>query len=428
MDDEATATAPTELETDQAGDDEPTPILLDEPVDGIPDVVNTEAGLLEAARAIRSGAGPVAFDAERASGYRYGQHAYLVQLRREGSGSWLIDPVACPDLTPINEAIGAAEWVLHAATQDLACLRELGLQPRQLFDTELAGRLLGLPRVGLASVTEHYLGLTLAKEHSAVDWSTRPLPEPWLRYAALDVEVLVELRNLMGADLWAQDKAEWASQEFEALLTWEPHIRVDPWRHTSGVNRIRGRRGMAVLREVWQTREQLAMNHDVSPGRLVPDRAIVDIVVAAPTEASALPRSNRAIKRFADDWVTAVRRGLDLPQSELPPRSVRHDGPPATRSWAERDPVAAHRLQVVREFVEAFSEEHHIPVENICTPSSLRQVIWAPPHSPEADRFRAELAGLGVRPWQIDIVVPILVDVFSRPVPEPGAVAGPVAD
>ena len=115
----------------------------------------------------------------------------------------------------------------------------MGLRPRQLFDTELAGRILGLPRVGLAAVVERYLGLTLAKEHSAVDWSTRPLPEPWLRYAALDVEVLVELRNLMGVDLAAQGKSEWARQEFTALLSWAPTERTDPWRRTSGMNALR---------------------------------------------------------------------------------------------------------------------------------------------------------------------------------------------
>ena len=128
-----------------------------------------------------------------------------------GSGTWLIDPIACPDLAPVAEAIGDAEWVLHAATQDLPCLAEVGLRPARLFDTELGGRLVGLPRVGLAAVVEHYLGLSLAKEHSAVDWSTRPLPEPWLRYAALDVEVLVQVRDAVAADLAAQGKVEWAA-------------------------------------------------------------------------------------------------------------------------------------------------------------------------------------------------------------------------
>ena len=232
--------------------DEPAEVplpKLSEPADGIPAVIGSERELAECAAAIAGGVGPVALDAERASGYRYGQRAYLVQVRREGSGTWLIDPIQLPDLTPLDEAIGSAEWLLHAASQDLACLAEVGLRPRQLFDTELGGRLLGLPRVGLAAVVEHYLGVTLAKEHSAVDWSTRPLPEPWLRYAALDVEVLAEVRNLMGIDLARAGKSEWARQEFEALLTWEPTVKVDPWRRTSGTHRLRKPRAMAAVRE-----------------------------------------------------------------------------------------------------------------------------------------------------------------------------------
>ncbi|MEO7448353.1 MAG: ribonuclease D, partial [Humibacillus sp.] len=189
------------------------------PRGGVPDVVVDERVLLEAAAAISRGTGPIALDAERASGYRYGQSAYLVQLRREGSGSWLIDPMAVPDLSPIGEAFGDAEWILHAATQDLPCLAEVGLRPKALFDTELGGRLAGRPRVGLGAMVEHYLGLSLAKEHSAADWSVRPLPDPWLLYAALDVEVLGELRDAVAADLQAQGKAAWAAEEFEHLLT-----------------------------------------------------------------------------------------------------------------------------------------------------------------------------------------------------------------
>src|SRR5690348_11785709 len=259
------------------------------PADGVPPVVESERALMEAARAIAAGEGPVALDAERASGYRYGQRAYLVQLRREGSGTWLIDPIACPDLSPLGDAIGGAEWILHAATQDLPCLAELGLRPRQLFDTELAGRLLGLPRVGLSAAVEHYLGLSLAKEHSAVDWSTRPLPEPWLRYAALDVEVLVELRDAVAADLEEQGKTEWAREEFDALLDFEgPPVRVDPWRRTSGMHRVRKRRGLALVRELWQTRDRIAERRDTSPGRVLPDAVIVELANLAPTTAEQI--------------------------------------------------------------------------------------------------------------------------------------------
>ncbi len=329
------------------------------------------------------------------------------------SGTWLVDPVGVPDLTPLAEAIGPAEWILHAATQDLACLAEVGLRPRQLFDTELAARILGLPRVGLAAVVEHYLGLRLAKEHSAVDWSTRPLPEPWLRYAALDVEVLGELRNLMGVDLASQGKDEWARQEFAALLTWTPTERVDPWRRTSGINTLRSRRAVALVRELWYARDTIARERDTSVGRVLPDAALVDIARAAPATTSDLPSGHRAIARYGRQWVEAVARGLEVPETELPPRSLPPDGPPPPRVWADKNPVAAARLKDTRTELTAFAEEHGIPVENVCSPDPLRRVVWTPPGDRDPAAFEAALAGHGVRPWQAEIVAPMLARAFA---------------
>ncbi|MGB7820305.1 MAG: HRDC domain-containing protein [Ornithinibacter sp.] len=391
-----------------------TTVPLDEPADGVPHVVESERELSRAAAAVAGGSGPVAIDAERASGYRYGQRAYLVQVRREGSGTWLIDPIACPDLSPLNDAIGPAEWLLHAATQDLACLAEVGLQPRQLFDTELAGRILGLPRVGLAAVVERYLGLTLAKEHSAVDWSTRPLPEPWLRYAALDVEVLGELRNLMGVDLAAQGKSEWARQEFTALLSWAPTERTDPWRRTSGMNALRSRRSVAVVRELWYARDSIARERDTSIGRVLPDASLVEIARVAPTSTDDLPRGHRAIGRYGRQWVEAVRRAMALAEDDLPPRTLPSDGPPPPRVWADKDPVAAERLTATRAALTAFAEEHTIPVENVCSPDPLRRVIWQPPEQPDVESFGRALRDLGVRAWQAEIVAPLLEQAFTE--------------
>lgn len=390
----------------------PLPVLT-EPAEGVPEVITQESQLLACATAIAEGVGPVALDAERASGYRYGQDAYLVQLRREGSGTWLIDPVFLPDLEPLDQSIGTAEWILHAATQDLACLRDVGLTPRQIFDTELGARLLGLPRVGLAAVIEHYLGISLAKEHSAVDWSTRPLPEPWLRYAALDVEVLTEVRNLMGADLAAQGKSEWARQEFASLLTWEPARRADPWRRTSGLHKIRQPRVLAAVRELWWERDRIARDRDTSPGRVIPDTALVDIAQADPATAADLPRGHRAIQRSQRAWLAAVERARGLPDDELPPSTVKSDGPPPQRSWSNRDPLAAERLTTTRAALTGFAEEHTIPVENVCSPDPLRRVVWTPPQERSVEGFSDALAGHGVRQWQQEIVAPMLVAAFD---------------
>jgi ribonuclease D len=407
------------------------------PAEGVPDVTMNERGLVRATEALAAGTGPVAIDAERASGYRYGQRAYLIQLRREGSGTWLIDPIACPDLSPIGDVLCDVEWILHAATQDLPCLAEVGMRPTRLFDTELGGRLAGLPRVGLAAVVEHYLGLTLAKEHSAVDWSTRPLPEPWLRYAALDVEVLVQVRDLMADDLAAQEKTPWAEQEFDALTSFTgPPPRLEPWRRTSGLHKVRNRRGAATVRELWRARDAIASENDIAPGRILPDAALVEFAIRSPkTEADislnsqkSAGRASRSVRRYQGEWLSALERARQMPETDLPALTARSDGPPPARAWAERDPVAATRLVQARAALSEFADAHHIPVENLLSPDLLRRMLWTPPAEPTLESISEALLRLGARQWQIDIAAPIVEEAINRPAaPAPPPTLEPAA-
>jgi ribonuclease D len=284
MTQDATTNTP---ENDPAEAPAPPPLLTLS--GGVPGVVDTQKALDEACTAIAGASGPVALDAERASGYRYSARAYLIQLRRGDSGTFLVDPVAFGQQLPqLAEAIGDEEWILHAATQDLACLREVGLHPSRLFDTELAGRLLGMPRVGLATLVEEITGQRMRKEHSAADWSNRPLPESWLEYAALDVEVLDVLRDHLEVELAKAGKDDWARQEFTHLLGFEPTVRTEAWRRTSGANKLRGRRPMAAVKALWEARDELARSRDVSPGRILPDAAIVAAATVMPGSRSAL--------------------------------------------------------------------------------------------------------------------------------------------
>ncbi|MBW3086374.1 Ribonuclease D [Austwickia sp. TVS 96-490-7B] len=393
------------------------PRLISHPAEGIPPVVAQEDELEDAARRLAGGTGPVAVDAERASGYRYGQRAYLVQLRRAGAGTFLIDPVACPQLSPLQDALADVEWVVHAATQDLPCLAEVGLTPSRLFDTELGARLAGLPRVGLAAVLEHYLDVTLAKEHSAVDWSTRPLPEPWLRYAALDVEILVELRDRIEQDLQDQGKLAWAQEEFTALTSFTgPPPRIDPWRRLSGLHRLRGRRTLAIARALWYARDDLARQRDISPGRVIPDAPLLEIAQAAPRTSAAVAEvtSNRAARRHALTWAEAVRSALELPEDALPAITVPSSAPPPPRTWADRDPVAAARLAWVRAQLAVFAAEQRIPVENILAPDTVRRVLWNPPEAID-DEIREALSARGARPWQIAVVTPLVRHALTTP-------------
>jgi ribonuclease D len=425
--DNTTAGAPADETTSHItveGFDSQVPVVidLDAPRDGVPLVIETQAGLERCAAAIAAGTGPAGVDAERASGFRYGQRAFLVQIRREGSGTWLIDPEPFEDLAIINDALKGVEWILHAASQDLPCLLELGMWPDKLFDTELAARLAGLPRVGLAAVIEQLLGFGLAKEHSAADWSTRPLPEPWLRYAALDVEVLTELREELIELLVADGKLEYAEQEFAAILAaGVTPPRVDPWRKTSGLHQIRDRRQLAAVREMWLERDSLAQKRDVAPGRLIPDSALVSAAKAMPSTVPQLLGTKgfhgRAAQREAPRWLRCIAAARDL--EELPPLHLPTNAPPPPRVWADRDPEAAERLSTARPLLQAKAEELNLPMENLLTPDYLRRVAWRPPADLNEDTVAGELRALGAREWQIGLVAPILTHAFLNPLPLP---------
>jgi ribonuclease D len=340
-------------------------------------------------------------------------------MRRNGSGTGLIDPVPLPDLSVIQDAIGEEEWVLHAANQDLPCLAEIGLVPKRIFDTELAARLAGLPRVGLGAVVESLLGFSLQKGHSAADWSTRPLPEEWLVYAALDVEVLVDLRHALAAILDQQGKTDWARQEFEAILAAGPPApKSDPWRRTSGVHGLRSRRQLGMLRSLWQARDDMARKRDVAPGRVLPDSAIVSAVQADPVNEGALLElpvfRGRANRRVVGTWFAAIARGRALPEAELPLHSKPGDGPPPVNRWSDRDPAAATRLQAARTGLAELSDKHSVPVENLLSPDLVRRMMWSPPEPREAATVAEALRAGGAREWQIQLTLGVLADAVTK--------------
>ncbi len=400
--------------------DGPPPILLTEPEGGVPTVTTTPAQLADVVAAFAAGSGPIAADAERASGFRYGQATYLVQFKRQGAGIALIDAHALPDLSSFHEAMGDAEYVFHAASQDLPGMHDLNIRPAAIFDTELAARLLGWPKVGLAAVIEKELGFTLAKEHSAQDWSVRPLPASWLAYAALDVEVLIELREGIAHHLIEADKLEWARQEFEAVrLATPPEPRVDPWRRTAGTHTVRDTRGLAIVRALWDERDAEAQRRDITPGRVLRDAAIVAAARVKPSSLDALLQvpewQTRGTKRAASRWWPAIELAMALHESQLPAKRAAHgDGPPQPRMWAEKRPEAAVRHSCAREVIAGICAAHNLPAENLLQPDALRRLCWEYEGGGEA-HVRSFLAARHARQWQIDLVAQPLADAFDNP-------------
>ena len=396
-----------------------TAIPLLTPASGVPPVIDTDPAFESALTQLSAGSGPFAVDAERASGYKYSARAYLIQIKRHGGGLHLIDPIPFgPNhkyFQELNMLLQSDEVILHASTQDLPCLRELGLNPKKLFDTELGGRIAGLPRVGLGPLLESLMEVSLAKEHSAVDWSQRPLPQDWLNYAALDVELLIELRNQMYSILESSNKLNWALEEFQSILDAPaPAPRIDPWRRTSGMHKIKKRDQLAIVRSLWTARAQIAQEADIAQGRLLSDAAIVEIA----TKAIEKPIANRkALEKIlrplglrarwlenSTTWISAISGALALPEEKWPPVRIDTDSLPPIKIWRERFPLRYAPLTHAKANIAAKADELEIPFENLITPEYVRRICWNAP----TEGVALALAALGARPWQIAIVAPLL--------------------
>lgn len=358
----------------------------------------------------------VALDAERASGFRYSQRAYLIQIATSEE-IFLVDPSALTELDAswsesLAKVLNPLTWLLHAATQDLPCLAELGLLPSAIIDTELGSRLAGLERVGLGSIALELLDLELAKEHSAADWSLRPLSEEMLDYAALDVDVMFEVWEKLEAILIEQGKLAWAMEEFDYLVGFKPKpIAAEPWRNLPGLSKVKDITRVKIAAGLWLLRDEIARERDVAPGRLVPDRSIAAVIEQPPKSKSELASNKafqgRASRSLLNEWWQAIVESKDL-DIELTPKE-RGNGIPSHRSWEKRFPDAHKRLEQTRPLLVALGEELKIPVENLLTPDTLRRVCFEP--SPD---ISAQLSELGARSWQIALTADLIRAGFEK--------------
>ena len=411
------------------------------PVGGTPPVIDNEEALEAALLELAQGSGPFAVDAERASGFRYSARAYLIQIKRSGGGLHLIDPIPFGLghrlMNELNELLNTDEVILHASTQDLPCLRELGINPSRLFDTELGGRIAGLPRVGLGPLLESLMGVSLAKEHSAADWSTRPLPQDWLTYAALDVELLIELRNEVDALLTAAKKDTWAKEEFASILAAPaPPPRVDPWRRTSGMHKVKARNQLAIIRELWTSRDELARKLDIAGGKLLNDSAIVELALSPATTKKEFEKTLRPLglrARWLENlplWLAAISRAVALDESAWPPLRTNADTLPPIKLWRDKFPEKFAPLSHARASIEIIAADNCIPVENLISPETVRRLCWSPPAGSTSalsvDAVQQSLIALGARQWQVDLVADSIAAALLEK--EPVLVPEPVAE
>ena len=415
---------------------------LQVPDGGTPAVIENLSGLRAAIKNLESGNGPIAIDAERASGFRYSARAYLIQIFRREGRLHLIDPIAISSesgaddvIADLDSVISSTEVVIHASTQDLPCLREFGINPRMLFDTELGARIAGCPRVGLGSLCETLLEISLAKEYSAVDWSIRPLQQEWLDYAALDVAILVDLRDKVAELLENQGKLKWALQDFSAILQAPASPpRKEPWRRTSGMHQIKSRYQMAIVRELWTERDRIASDLDLAPGRLLSDAVISSMAKSRLKSLDELMKLPEAKARIRNDiqkkhlplWFETYIRASNLKESDWPQLRSKSDSLPPVKIWKVKFPLAYARIMHARLRLSEIANENSLPLENLLTPEVARTITFDNAHEREhrystalVAKVETQLRLNGAREWQIEKCADALAQSLCETEPPP---------
>ncbi|MCP1387206.1 HRDC domain-containing protein [Corynebacterium sp. TA-R-1] len=382
-------------------------------------LVDSPAGFRRAAQALEAGRGPFAVDTERASAYRYDDRAFLVQVHRRGAGTFLFAPEGHRDAVrdALEPVLGGADWIIHAAGEDLASLALLGLHPATLFDTELAARLAGFDRPNLGAMVEHYTGTHLEKGHGREDWSLTPLPADWLDYAALDVLYLNDLAEALAEELAAAGMLAAAEQEFAHLIRTRSLAPAQPktWRDMKGVQAVRSPAGLQIARALWQERDAAARHTDASPAALLQTKVIVAVAQAQPGTPDELARvpGFPARKRGATSrWFGVVEAALRERRQAWPERTRRDPHtPPSKPTWERTYPESFAALEQARTRVAAAAGNLGIRPEDLLSPATLREVMWSAAARPLLDAHDAcrRLLAAGAREWQAEIAGPLLV-------------------
>jgi ribonuclease D len=350
----------------------------------------------------------LAVDTEAASFHR--DRIYLLQLSSRGETA-VVDPLAVSSLALLAAVLADpnVEIVFHDADYDLRLLDlEYGFRATNLFDTRVAAQLLNEPGVGLAALLEKYLKVRLDKRYQRADWSARPLSAEMLDYAAADTHHLPQLRDLLRDQLRARGRLEWAEEEFGLLtgVRWSSPVSDEPaYLRLKGAKALPGR-ALAILRELFQWREETARRTDKAAFRILNNEPMLLMAQTPPTDLTAL----KAVRGIGQDQadrkgreiLAAVQRGLDVPESELP----RLERPPRRQI----DPAYELRLERLKAARNLLAVQYELAPGVLCPNGTLEAIARL---NPVAVEQMAEIPEL--RRWQVRELGSSLFAALKRP-------------
>lgn len=349
-------------------------------------------------RSAVNGADVIAVDTEGASFHRFIDRIYLLQLSTRELTA-VIDPLPIGRPESLGELLEdpKVEVVFHDADYDLRLLhQDYAWHVRNIFDTRIAAQLLGIKAFGLAALLEHHVGVKLDKKHQRADWSMRPLPKPMLEYAAQDTMHLITLRDRLADALGAKGRMAWAREEFARLegTQWDTADEALAFLRMKGARDLT-RRELAVLRELVHWRDDVARVSDRATFRVVGNDALLEAARRQPASKRELAQIKgappRMVEQRGDEILAAVRRGMEMPESELPrfPRAQR---------W-ERDPNFDARVAALKGVRDDVAKALELDPGVLCPRDRLEAVARRDPASPEQ---LAEVPEL--RSWQAEVL------------------------
>ena len=361
-----------------------------------------------------SAGGLLAVDTEAASFHRYADRVYLLQLSSR-TRTVVVDPLTVQDLSGFGQVLRdpSIEVVFHDADYDLRLLRrEFGFEAHGLFDTRVAAQILDEPGIGLAALLEKYFGIAVDKRFHRADWSARTLSPPILAYAASDTMHLPALRDLMKQRLVEAGRLEWAEEEFGLIeqARWEPDDSEPGWLRMKGAKILKPRQ-LAVLRALYEWRDEQARRLDRAPFRIMNNEPILAMAKSPPGDLEALKKvpgiGHDQAERRGPALLDLIGRALALPDSALPriPRSPR----PAI------DPTYDARLDRLKALRNRLAASYPLQPGVLCPNGTLEAIARTKPASLEELGTIASL-----RRWQLREIGQELLAAVPEPV-EPAA-------
>ena len=297
-------------------------------------VIDTDEKLSACLAQLRA-ASWLAVDTEADSLHAYPEKVCLIQIST-AAGDELVDPLSGIDLVRLLEALSGHELIMHGADYDLRLLRKHHqFVPGAVFDTMLAARLLGHRQFGLGNLVAHYLGLTLEKGSQKANWARRPLTERMEHYARNDTHHLKPLTDKLKLELQHKGRLAWHQESCAQLVAdcaRPPSPDSDSAWRIKGSSRL-NRKGLAILRELWQWRESEAIAADRPPYFILSHESLVEVAAHAAT-ASHFDRfvPQRFSYRRRGELLKAVECGMALP-AEAQPEILR----PVSRQPSEQE-------------------------------------------------------------------------------------------